>query len=270
MTQTADSAAGQDIGFNPKVLWSPAIGTAEGVGHYVIFTAGALRRLVVPPFRVGSWLQMMEFVGVGSLMIVLLTGIFTGAVFSIQSAYAFSLFNAESLIGGTVALSLVLELAPTLSALMVAGRVGSAMCTELGTMRVTEQIDAMEVMAVDPVQFLVAPRLLACTIMQPLLCMCFNAVGLLGAYVVGRTTLRLDHAEFFSRIYEWVEPPDIWIGLIKATVFGFIIGSIACFNGYNAKGGSRGVGIATTRTVVSASVTVLFADWVVTTIWNYW
>jgi phospholipid/cholesterol/gamma-HCH transport system permease protein len=251
------------------VRW--AIGTAitsvEAVGEVILFAVGALLRLLQPPVRLGHIATTMEFVGVGSLTIVLLTGVFTGAVFAIQTAVAFEIFNAKSLIGGSVALALVRELAPTLTALMVAGRVGSAMTTELGTMRVTEQIDALEVMAVDPVHYLVAPRILACIVTMPLLTVGFNAVGLVGAYVVGTGMLGLDHAMFFSRIYLWVRPDDIWISLVKALHFGAAIGAVACYKGFFATGGSRGVGLATTSTVVTSSIVVLVLDYVVTTLW---
>jgi phospholipid/cholesterol/gamma-HCH transport system permease protein len=199
----------------------------------------------------------MEFVGVGSAGIVLLTGAFTGAVFAIQTAVAFQIFNAKALIGGSVALALTLELAPTMGALMVAGRVGSAMCTELGTMRTTEQIDALETMAVDPIQYLVAPRLIACTLMMPML-------------AAGFCALDVDQAAFFSRIYAWVKPADVLCLVVKATTFGAIIGAIASYKGFHASGGSRGVGLATTSTVVTASVFIFVADYVITTLWLVW
>lgn len=239
----------------------------ESVGAVILFAIGALLRLIQPPFRVGHWMTMMEFVGVGSLMIVLLTGVFTGAVFAIQTAVAFEIFNAKSLIGGSVALALVRELAPSLTALMVAGRVGSAMTTELGTMRVTEQIDALEVMAVDPVHYLVAPRILACIVTMPLLTTGFNAVGLFGAYLVATGMLGIDDAMFFSRIYLWVRPDDIAISLVKSLHFGAAIGAVASYKGFFATGGSRGVGLATTSTVVTSSIVVLILDYVVTTLW---
>lgn len=237
------------------------------VGDPVLFACIALWRALRPPYRLGVYLQTLEFVGVGSLGIVLLTGGFTGAVFAIQTSVAFGIFNAKSLIGGSVALALVLELAPTIGALMVAGRVGSSMTTELGTMRVTEQIDALETMAVDPLHYLVAPRIVACTIAMPLLTIGFNAIGLGGAYVVSRTLLGVDHAAFFSRIFEWVNPSDILCSVVKGTAFGLLIGMIACYKGFFAQGGSRGVGLATTSTVVTSSVVVLVVDYLITSLW---
>lgn len=239
----------------------------EAVGALVLFAVTAVWRARKRPLRAAVYLQQMQFVGVGSLGIILLTGAFTGAVFAIQTSVAFDIFKAKSLIGGSVALALVLELAPTIGALMVAGRVGSAMTTEIGTMRVTEQIDALETMAVDPLHYLIAPRIVATTAMMPLLTIAFNTVGLAGAYLVSLGLLGVDHAGFFSRIYEWVVPTDILCSVVKGTAFGALIGSIASYKGFFATGGSRGVGLATTSTVVTASVAVLVVDYVITSAW---
>lgn len=246
-----------------SVVWRPF----EAIGRLTLFTLEALAKSVRRPFRVALLIQTLFFVGVGSLGIVVLTGVFTGAVFAIQTAVAFEIFNAKSLIGGTVAMSLVRELAPSLTALMVAGRVGSAMTTELGTMRVTEQIDALETMAVDPVHYLVTPRIVACILMVPLLSMVFNAVGLGGAYIAATKMLGVDDADFFSRIWLWLSPDDIACTLVKGTVFGLAIGAVACYRGFHAAGGSRGVGLATTGTVVLASASTLTLDYVITSIW---
>jgi len=239
----------------------------DALGAVVLFAVTAVFRALRPPYRLGLYMLTMEFVGVGSLGIVLLTGVFTGAVFAIQTAVAFDIFNAKSLIGGSVALALILELAPTMGALMVAGRVGSSMTTELGTMRVTEQIDALETMAVDPLHYLVAPRIVACTLMMPMLAVGFCAIGLAGAYVVSVSMLGVDHGGFFSRIYLWVKPSDIACTVVKGTAFGAIIGSIASYKGFHATGGSRGVGLATTSTVVTTSIAILVVDYLITSIW---
>jgi phospholipid/cholesterol/gamma-HCH transport system permease protein len=217
----------------------------EAVGALVLFAVTAVWRARKRPLRWAVYIQQMQFVGVGSLGIILLTGAFTGAVFAIQTSVAFDIFKAKSLIGGSVALALVLELAPTIGALMVAGRVGSAMTTEIGTMRVTEQIDALETMAVDPLHYLIAPRIVACTLMMPLLTIAFNTIGLGGAYLVSLGLLGVDHAGFFSRIYEWVVPTDILCTVVKGTAFGALIAS----------------------TVVTASVAVLIVDYVITSAW---
>lgn len=239
----------------------------DAIGGAVLFAVTGLFAAFKPPYRFGNYITTLEFVGVGSLGIVLLTGAFTGAVFAIQTAVAFDIFNAKALIGGSVALALVRELAPTMGALMVAGRVGSAMCTELGTMRVTEQIDALETMAVDPMHYLIAPRILACTVMMPMLAIGFAAIGLVGAYIISTQLLGLDRAQFFSRIEVWVVPSDVLCTVVKGTAFGVLIGGISCYKGYFAQGGSRGVGLATTSTVVTTSIAVLLMDYVITSVW---
>jgi phospholipid/cholesterol/gamma-HCH transport system permease protein len=254
--------------WHPLAVWlaKPLHGIGQ-LGDVVLFATTAVLRARRRPWRWGEHLQQMAFAGVGSLGIIVLTGAFTGAVFAIQTSVAFEVFKAKALIGGSVALALVLELAPTIGALMLAGRVGSAMTTELGTMRVTEQIDALETMAVDPLHYLIAPRIVACTLMMPLLAVAFNVVGLVGAWAVCAVLLDVDRAAFLSRIYEWVHPSDILCTVVKGTVFGGIIGAIAAYNGYWASGGARGVGLSTTRTVVSASVAVLVMDYVLTSLW---
>lgn len=264
----AQSAAAEPAGpsWSQRLVAWPARGL-DSLGGGVLFMSGALALAFRPPYRYGNYVTMMEFVGVGSLGIVLLTGAFTGAVFAIQTSVAFSIFNAKSLIGGSVALSLLRELAPTIGALMVAGRVGSAMCTELGTMRVTEQIDALETMAVDPIHYLVAPRIVACTLMMPMLAVSFAAIGIIGAYVIATQLLGVDRAQFMSRIDLWVLPSDFLETVVKGTAFGLMIGSIASYKGFYASGGSRGVGLATTSTVVTTSVAVLLMDYVITSIW---
>jgi phospholipid/cholesterol/gamma-HCH transport system permease protein len=236
------------------------------VGDTALLGVSLFRWLFRRPFRGVLMLQQCEFIGVGSLFIVLLTGIFTGLVFALQSAFAFGKFNAQSLVGATVVISLCRELAPVLTALMVTGRAGSAIATELGTMRVTEQIDALETMAVSPVQYLVVPRVLAMTLMMPLLTMLFNAVGFMGAYVVGVYQEEINEGTFMGRIHQIVEVSDLAGGLIKSAIFGFAIALIACHRGMNASGGSRGVGLAATGTVVTGSVTILVLDYFLTSV----
>lgn len=238
----------------------------ENTGHVVLLAWDGVRALFRRPFRWRIYLQQLEFVGVGSLLIVLLTGAFTGMVFSVQSAYAFRMFNAEGYVGTTVALALTRELAPVLTGLMVTGRVGSSIATELGTMGVTEQIDALRSMAVDPVQYLVSPRLLAALVMMPLLCLLFSLVGLVGSWLVAVVGLGLDEGVFRRRILDVMEPWDVWSGLIKAAVFGLVIVAISCHAGYTASGGARGVGLATTRAVVYSSVAVLVFDYFLTVV----
>lgn len=219
-----------------------------------------------PPYRIRLLFQAMEFVGVGSLFIVLLTGLFTGAVFALQGAGAFRLFGAESLVGPTVGISLARELAPVLTGLMVAGRAGSGIATELGTMRVTEQIDALYTMAVNPVQYLVVPRFLAGISMVPVLCGLFTLIGMVGCYVVGVVLLRIDEGVFMEQTRWIVDPDDLTSGMIKAIIFGGILTMVGCYKGFYASGGARGVGLATTESVVASSVLILVADYFLTAI----
>jgi len=210
---------------------------------------------------VASFFSQLDFVGVGSTFIVCLTGTFTGMVFAHQSARAFELFNAESMVGPTVALTVTRELAPVFTALMVTMRAGSAMCTELGTMRVTEQVDALETMAVNPVQYLLVPRVLAGLCMVPLLTMIFDTAGLFGGFFVAVPLKGLSVGTFVLRTQNLLAPADIWEGLAKGAVFGFTVTLIACYRGYNAHGGAKGVGQATTRAMVDAAVAIFIEDY---------
>lgn len=246
-------------------IGSGVIGFFREAGDLVMLGASALVWAVRPPYRLGLLLAQVDFIGVGSLFIVLLTGLFTGLVFAVQLASALSKFSAESLVGATVMIALCRELGPVLTGLMVAGRAGSAIATELGTMRVTEQIDALEALAVSPVQYLVVPRVLALIIAMPLLCVLFNYVGFLGAFVVSVYQLSINEGTFMGRIYRLVTLNDLLGGLIKASVFGAIIGLVGCYKGLSASGGSKGVGMAATATVVTCSVSILVVDYILTT-----
>ena len=217
-----------------------------------------------PPYRVKVFLQALESVGVGSLFIVLFCGLFTGLVMAYQSVYAFGLFGAETLVGGTVAASVVRELGPVLTGLMVAGRTGSSMTTELGTMRVTEQIDAMAVMAVNPVQYLVMPRVIGLMLMMPLLVMLFNFVAIIGAYALAVGVMNIDPGIFVQKIRDFVQARDVIFSCIKGACFGLAIGLVGCYKGFYASGGAKGVGEATTSSVVTASISVLFIDYILT------
>ena len=249
-----------------EALGQRAIDGIEGLGEMGILTARSLGLSVVPPFRPRQFLLAMEDVGVGSLFIVMLTGVFAGAVFSLQSVAAFRMFAAESLVGTTVALTLSRELGPVLTGLMVAGRSGSAMATTLGTMRVTEQVDAMEVMAVDPVHYLVTPRVVATVLMMPLLNTLFVFVGMVGAFAVAVGMMKVDPGMFINNIKVIVNPMDLVKGCIKAAVFGLAIAGIGCHKGFYASGGARGVGEATTSAVVLSSVAILVLNYFLTTI----
>jgi phospholipid/cholesterol/gamma-HCH transport system permease protein len=207
----------------------------------------------------------MESVGVDSLLVVILTGVFTGGVFTLQIIYGFKSFSAESMVGPTVAMAMTRELGPVLTALMVAGRIGSAMAAELSAMKVSEQMDALTVMAADPVKYLVAPRILAGILMLPLLTAIADAVGVVGGFfvAVGRG---LDPGVFTGRILEVVVMGDIYNGLIKAALFGFIISSVGCYEGFYTEGGASGVGRSTTKAVVISYVAILVSDFMLTAV----
>jgi phospholipid/cholesterol/gamma-HCH transport system permease protein len=240
----------------------------EDLGRLTLLMLRTMAWTIRPPFRVRRLLQELESFGVGSLFIVLFTGVFTGLVMAYQSIIGFALFNAESLVGGTVAISLVRELGPVLTGLMVAGRTGSAITTEIGTMRVTEQIDAMEVMAVDPVQYLIVPRVLAALIMMPILTTLFNLVGIAAAYVLSVETMQIDPGIFLEKIRTFIGVSDLVKSAMKWVFFGGAISLIACHKGFHASGGAKGVGEATTSSVVSSSIAILFIDyWLTVVMW---
>jgi phospholipid/cholesterol/gamma-HCH transport system permease protein len=238
----------------------------EEAGEILLLLIQVLLWLLRPPTRLRLIFKQMEFVGVKSLFVTLLTGLFTGAVFALQSYHGFSLFGAESLVGSTVALALTRELGPVITALMVTGRAGSAMAAELGTMRVTEQIDALYVMAVNPVQYLIMPRVVASVIMLPILAIIADYVGIVGGYVVGVHLLGIDPGIFVSKIIEYLDMSDINMGLIKAAFFGLTLSVVGCYKGFYTSGGAEGVGRATTEAVVLASVIILASDYFLTAI----
>lgn len=236
----------------------------EAVGLFTMLFFEMLLATFRPPFRFRQLLLQMDFVGFGSLFIIILTGFFTGAIFAYQSAYAFGLFGAESLVGSTVAIAICRELGPVLASIMVAGRVSSGMATVLGTMRVTEQIDAMKTMAVDPVQFLIVPRVWATVLLMPILVAVFDFIGILGAYIVGIGLMGIDFGPFDAMVESILEPYDVLGGLIKAAVFGLVLSLVGCYKGFHASGGAKGVGEATTSAVVTASIIILIVDYFLT------
>lgn len=236
------------------------------IGQLARLFAQAVFWGIRPPFRVVLFIDAMEFVGVQSIFIVGLTGTFVGMVFGLQLVDGFRQFGAENQTGAVVGLALARELAPVFSALMVSSRAGSAMTTELGSMRVSDQIDALTTMAVNPVQYLVVPRLVAGLIMVPVLTMLFNLVGIVGAWFVCVKLMGLDSGIFIDKVTWFVDSKDIVQGMIKAAIFGFVITLIACRHGFYAKGGAAGVGQATNRAVVQSAVSILVLDYIVTSI----
>lgn len=217
-----------------------------------------------PPYRVYRLLDAMEFIGVQSIAIVGLTGASVGSVFSLQLVDGFRQFGAENQTGSVIGVALARELAPVFAALMVSARAGSSIATELGSMRVSSQIDALTTMSVSPVQFLVVPRVLAGILMVPVMALLFNLIGLAGAYAVAVQIDGLDGGVFLEKVRWFVDPVDLWQLSFKAMIFGFTITIIACRQGFYASGGAEGVGRATNRAVVQSAVAVLVLDYLIT------
>jgi phospholipid/cholesterol/gamma-HCH transport system permease protein len=245
-------------------LAEPFLSALDRLGAVLLITGQSLVWLIRPPYRIAQLFLAMDFIGVKSVFIVGLTGTFSGMVLALQTVHSLRQFSAEGVVGSIVAVSLCREIAPVFAALMVTARAGSAMAAELGNMRVTEQIDALTTMGVSPVQYLLSPRLLASVLMLPLLFVLYTSVGMVGAYVVSVNWLGVDPGVFVSNIEKYLLPSDLYMGTIKALVFGFLLCTISCTQGFFASGGAKGVGEATTRAVVLSSVTVLIANYMLT------
>ncbi len=235
-------------------------------GRVVHFGLIALLRGLRGPWYPREIARQMVEIGYLSLPVVGLTAIFTGMVLALQSYTGFSRFEAPEAIPTIVVLSMTRELGPVLAGLMVAGRVGAAMAAELGTMRVSEQIDALATLATDPLRYLVFPRLLAALLMLPALVLVADVIGVLGGYLVSVYKLGFGPVEYLDRTIEHLEMEDVVSGLVKAAVFGVIVALMGCYQGYHAEGGAQGVGQATTRAVVAASILILTADYMLTEI----
>ncbi|HXK46318.1 MAG TPA: ABC transporter permease [Deltaproteobacteria bacterium] len=238
----------------------------EELGAFFIFFFQAVSQLARPPIFLKQYFKQMEFIGIRSTPVVMLTGIFTGMVSALQTHHGFSLFGAESLVGSTTALGLLRELGPVLAALMVTARAGSAMTAEIGIMQVTQQVDALVVMGVNPFKYLIIPRVVATVIMMPMLTLIFDAIGMIGSYIVGTVILDIDKGVFMARIMEYVSYEDLFSGLIKSCFFGGILAVVCCFKGYSTSGGAEGVGKSATQSVVISSVSILIADYMLTAI----
>ncbi len=233
-------------------------------GRITLFTALALRHCVTPPLYLRLLARQMMVVGYYSLPVVGLTALFTGMVLALQIYIGSSRFNAESAVATIVVIGLTRELGPVLSGLMVAGRVASAMAAEIGTMRVTEQIDALTTLSTNPFKYLVVPRLIATTIALPLLVVVADIIGVMGGYLVGIHKLGFNAASYLHNTFDFLQTLDVVSGLVKATVFGFLIALMGCYHGFHSKGGAQGVGKATTDAVVSSSILILVANYFVT------
>ncbi len=236
----------------------------EEVGRIILLFSQTVKWSLRPPLAIGNIFKQMEAVGVNSMPVVLITAVSTGMVLALQSYTGFKRFEAESLVGTVVALSMTRELGPVLTALIVAGRAGAAMAAELGTMRVTEQIDALATMATNPVKYLIVPRFISGMIMLPVLTIFADVIGIGGGYFVSIQVLDVNPVVYLKRTTEFLEFEDIFGGLLKAMVFGIIIAIISCYKGFNTEGGAEGVGKATTGAVVISSMLILISDYFLT------
>ena len=239
---------------------------AAQIGRLFIFTMLALYACVRPPLYLGLIGKQIIRIGYYSLPVVALTSFFTGGALAIQIYYGGNQFNSESIVASIVALGITRELGPVLAGLMVAGRVSAAIAAEIGTMRVTEQIDALTTLSTDPMKYLVVPRLIAATISMPILALFADIIGVMGGFVVATQSFGFNAALYIQRTTDFLDFDDISSGLIKATAFGFIIALMGCYNGYQSAGGAQGVGRATTNAVVSASILILATNYIMTSL----
>ena len=236
------------------------------VGRLSLFTKDAVLHTFLPPTYGRLILQQMMKIGYNSLPVVGLTAFFTGGALALQIYIGGSRFNAESLVSSIVALGITRELGPVIASLMVAGRVSAAIAAEIGTMRVTEQIDALTTLATNPFKYLVAPRLIAGVVTLPLLVVIADTIGIMGGYIVGTKSLGFNPASYIKNTVDFIELSDVLSGLAKSAVFGFIIALMGCYHGYYSQGGAQGVGRATTNAVVTASILILAANYVLTSL----
>ena len=237
-------------------------------GALTTFGWESVRLFFTRPFRFEELISHMEFVGNKSISIIALSGLFTGMALAFQIYLGFKQVNAATLVGPTVALGIFRELGPVLTGLIVSARAGGAMAARLGSMRVTEQIDALEVMGVNPMQYLVSPRIIAAVIVMPLLCAIFDFVAMAGSWLICIRLLEMDEATFWEKIAAWIEPYHIFEGLFKAGVFGLFFAVICTHRGYNTKGGATGVGSSTNRGVVLSMLMIIVLDFFVTNLIN--
>ena len=247
-----------------ETIGRAVIAACRETGKLTIFAAVGLSHIVRPPFYGRLFLRALLEIGFFSLPVVALTAVFTGMVLALQSFTGFSRFSAESLIANVVVISVTRELGPVLAGLMVAGRIGAAMAAEIGTMRVTDQIDALSTLSTNPMKYLVAPRLLAGIISLPLLVVVADILGVMGGFIIATVKLGFNPSTYIANTMNFVQAMDVTSGLAKAAVFGFLITLMGCYQGYNSRGGAQGVGAATTAAVVAASILILASDYVLT------
>ena len=240
------------------------LGFLAASGHLALFTIAGVQNCFAPPWYFRLIGRQMLQIGYYSLPVIGLTAFFTGAVLALQIYIGSSRFNAESAVPTIVVIGIVRELGPVIGGLMVAGRVSAAMAAEIGTMRVTEQIDALVTLSTNPLKYLVAPRLIAGVTMLPLLVLIADIIGVFGGYAVGTEKLAINSGAYLKRTFDFLQVMDVVSGLVKASVFGFLISLMGCYHGFNSSGGAQGVGRATTNAVVSASILILVTNYLVT------
>ncbi len=244
-----------------EFLGASVKGLIEEIGKIILLFYSTLKWLLRPPLEIKSILKQMVEIGVNSLPVVIITAVFTGMVLALQSYTGFKRFGAEGFVGSVVALSMTRELGPVLTALIVTGRAGAAMAAELGTMRVTEQIDALETLATNPIKHLVVPRFLSGSIMLPSLTIITDIVGIIGGYFVTVMVFGASSTTYMRMTWDFLEMQDIYSGIVKACFFGAALSLISCYKGFYTKGGAEGVGKATTGAVVLSSMAILISDY---------
>lgn len=247
-----------------QVIGEETVGLFNTLGAFALFFFNIIKVFLSSRLKIHKTFEQMKMIGVDSLSIVVLTGASSGAVLALQSYFGFKRFGAEGFIGPVVALSLVRELGPVLTGLMVTGRAGSAIAAELGTMKITEQLDALKTLGIDSNQFLMIPRVLAGVIILPFLSLFCSIFGIMGGYLIAVHTLHINGQQYIDGIQTYLEYSDITGGLIKASVFGLILTWVSCYKGYQTAGGAKGVGISTTEAVVVSSILILITDYFLT------
>lgn len=250
---------------NPvAALGRGVLGSLQATGALVLFALQGISHLFRPPFYGRLFLRHLIEIGYFSLPVVALTAIFTGMVLALQTYTGFARFNAEGAVANVVVLSITRELGPVIAGLMVAGRIGASFAAEIGTMRVTDQIDALTTLSTNPMKYLVAPRLLAGAIALPFLVLIADVLGVMGGWLIGTAKLGFSSAGYLRATLDFMQTMDVVSGLVKAAVFGFLIALMGCWCGYNSKGGAQGVGAATTSAVVISSILILALDYIIT------
>jgi phospholipid/cholesterol/gamma-HCH transport system permease protein len=250
---------------NPIAALGRAVLSAlQGVGAVVLFALEGVSHLFRPPFYGRLFLRQVVEIGYFSLPVVALTAFFTGMVLALQTYTGFARFNAEGAVANVVVLSITRELGPVIAGLMVAGRIGASFAAEIGTMRVTDQIDALTTLSTNPMKYLVAPRLLAGAIALPFLVLIADTLGVMGGWLIGTAKLGFSSAGYLRATLDFMQTMDVVSGLVKASVFGFVIALMGCWCGYNSRGGAQGVGAAATSAVVISSILILALDYIIT------